>query len=335
MRVLIAEDDNTTAMLLTRVLTNAGHEVVRASDGRLALKMLEDARSFDVILTDWLMPNMDGIAFVQAVRSRPGEAPPIVVVTQAVSDEARDLVLEAGADYYLAKPVHPQELLSCVDSMVRNKHSRLDDLSRPSLAVPVPKGKLTAPLVLLTAGTGGPMALQKIFRQLRVGRGASFVIVQQGPNWMLEALAQRLQSQTRLHVALAVDGEPVLPGQVRVAPGDKHCVLDDSSDVLRLLDTGPVNNLKPAADVLFRSAGRVGPQCLAVVLSGMGCDGTMGALVLGATGGHLVVQDPRTAEVASMPHVACEHGRPIAIAPIEQLAIILDGLILGLEKTHA
>ena len=81
MRILIAEDDNTTAMLLTRVLKKAGHEVVRVADGVAALESVKKDRSFDAILTDWMMPKMNGIEFVQeARRSVPG-LPPIVVVT--------------------------------------------------------------------------------------------------------------------------------------------------------------------------------------------------------------------------------------------------------------
>ncbi len=83
--------------------------------------------------------------------------------------------------------------------------------------------KLPVPLVMLAAGTGGPMALQRIFRQLKSGSHAALVVVQQGPNWMLEAFVHRLQTRTTLHVALARDGEALLPGQVRIAPAGSHC----------------------------------------------------------------------------------------------------------------
>ncbi len=100
MRVLIAEDDNTTALLLTRVLTKAGHEVIRAHDGRSALALVHSDVGLDAILTDWMMPNMDGIEFIQNLRRSTQQPPPIVVVTQVASDDARDLLLEAGADDY-------------------------------------------------------------------------------------------------------------------------------------------------------------------------------------------------------------------------------------------
>ena len=95
MRILIAEDDNTTAMLLTRVLKKAGHDVVRVADGVAALELAKKDRSFDAILTDWMMPKMNGIEFVQEARRTVPGLPPIVVITSVASDVARDQVLEA------------------------------------------------------------------------------------------------------------------------------------------------------------------------------------------------------------------------------------------------
>lgn len=335
MRVLVAEDDNTTAMLLTRVLKKVGHEVVRVGDGLSAFKCAQNDNGFDVILTDWMMPQMDGVQFIQAARREIKALPPIVVLTAVASNDARDQVLEAGADDYLAKPVQPEELLHCLNSAVmRQKQSWT-----PPSAVDVDSsrqntGQLAAPLVLLTAGTGGPMALQKIFRSLSAGTDASFVIVQQGPKWMLETFALRLQTRTSLPVAIASDGEPIRAGQVRIAPGDVHCVVDAQQPCLRLVDTAPAHFLRPSADVLFRSAARFGEQCIAVILSGMGCDGAMGAELVRLAGGRVLVQEPRLAEVASMPQTAVDHGRPEAVVPIEHMAPTLDAWIgaLGAVK---
>lgn len=336
MRVLVAEDDNTTAMLLTRVLKKVGHEVVRVGDGLSALNCAQNDDGFDVILTDWMMPQMDGIQFIQAARRQIKSLPPIVVLTAVASNEAREQVLEAGADDYLAKPVQPEELLHCLNSAVmRHKQSWT-----PPSAVDVDSSrqnssKLAAPLVLLTAGTGGPMALQKIFRSLVAGNDASFVIVQQGPKWMLETFALRLQTRTSLSVAIVSDGEPIKAGQVRIAPGDVHCIVDLQRPCLRLVDTAPAHFLRPSADVLFRSAARFGEQCIVVILSGMGCDGAMGSELVRLAGGRVLVQEPRLAEVASMPQTAVDHGKPEAVVPIEHMAPTLDAWIAALGAAKA
>lgn len=336
MRILVAEDDNTTALLLTRVLERAGHDVVRAGDGLSALELARSDRNFDVIVTDWIMPKLDGVAFIQAARREVAGLPPIVVVTSVASNEAREQALDAGADDYLAKPVQPDELIQCLESAVGRHRQTWKPVSvEVGLGRPNSCRRLPAPLVLLTAGTGGPMALQKIFRSLECGGAACFVIVQQGPHWMLETFAHRLQSRTSLPVALAKDHEQIKAGQIRIAPGGLHCVVDDDKACLRLTDTAPVNFLKPSADVLFRSAARFGEQCVAVILSGMGCDGAMGAELMRASGGRILVQEPLFAEVASMPQTAVDHGKPETIVPVEQIAPTLDAWITQLNAGKA
>lgn len=336
MRILVAEDDPTSAMLLTRVLKKAGHEVVHVQDGLAALDLARSDHGFDAILTDWMMPKMDGMQFTRAARREVVGLPPIVVITSVASNEARDRVLEAGADDYLAKPVQPEELLHCLDSAVARHRQTWKPVS-----VDVDSARksghrnLPAPLVLLTAGTGGPMALQKIFRSLAAGGDACFVVVQQGPHWMLETFAHRLQTRTSLPVALALEGEMLKAGQIRIAPGGLHCVIDDDQACLRLTDTAPANFLKPSADVLFRSAARFGEQCIAVILSGMGCDGAMGAEMIRMMGGRILVQEPLFAEVASMPQTAVDHGKPDAVLPIEQIAPTLDAWIVQLKAGKA
>jgi two-component system chemotaxis response regulator CheB len=333
MRILIAEDDDTTALLLARVLSRAGHELVRAKDGLEALNQVRGGGAFDAIVTDWMMPHMDGVQFIQAMRRDLKIVPPIVVVTAIASNEAREQTLEAGADEYLAKPVQPQELLHCLESVVaRHKQTWSAPPTVEPNSAKSPVGlKLSAPLVVLTAGTGGPVALQKIFRSLRQGHRASFLIVQQGPTWMLETFAHRLQTRTPLPVALARDGEQLAAGRVRIAPGDVHCVLDERKTRLRLVDTAPANFLRPSADVLFRSAARFGEQCIGVILSGMGCDGAMGAELMRMMGARILVQDPASAEVASMPQTAVDHGKPDAVLRVEQMSAVLDEWIIALQ----
>lgn len=334
MRILVAEDDPTTALLLTRALSRVGHEVVRVEDGLSALDAVHNDNGFDAIITDWMMPKMDGVQFIQAARKLTRNLPPILVVTAVASNDARDLVLEAGADEYLAKPVHPQELVRSLDlAIARHQQTWAGPLSAEVDSSRLVAGaELPAPLVLMTAGTGGPMALQKVFRALKAGHLASFVIVQQGPTWMLEAFAQRLQSRTSMPVALIRDGAPIEPGQVGIAPGDLHCVVDENKLCYRLTDTAPTNFLKPSADILFRSASRFGSQVVAVILSGMGCDGAMGAELIRATGGRVLVQEPRLAEVASMPQTAVDHGRPDAVIPVEHMASTLDSWIACIRE---
>lgn len=108
MRVLIVEDDRSMRVLLEKMLVAAGHHVVIASNGIEALKMIEIERP-QLIVTDWFMPQMDGIALCRELRSKP-ENRSIYVILVTVQESADKLVeaFEAGADDYLNKPITPK-----------------------------------------------------------------------------------------------------------------------------------------------------------------------------------------------------------------------------------
>jgi PAS domain S-box-containing protein len=110
--ILLAEDDRVARRLLTRILNNAGYEVEAVADGRAALERMS-ARYYPLLVTDWEMPEMDGIALCKAVRQLPLEG--YVYALLLTGRDAKENVvtgLEAGADDYLVKPVHEPELMA-------------------------------------------------------------------------------------------------------------------------------------------------------------------------------------------------------------------------------
>ena len=110
--ILIAEDDAVSRKLLEKSLAKAGHDVVAAANGRMAFEMFRET-FFPMVLTDWMMPEMDGIALCRAIRNHasPGY---VYIVFLTAKDSKDDIVtgLEAGADDYLTKPFHPTELMA-------------------------------------------------------------------------------------------------------------------------------------------------------------------------------------------------------------------------------
>ncbi len=110
-RVLVAEDDTINAKLITRLLGQAGCEVILTRDGKAALAAATDA-AFELAFVDLRMPHMDGIDFTLAYRAqeRPGHHLPIVALTANASEETRAACLRAGMDEFVAKPVDPQIL---------------------------------------------------------------------------------------------------------------------------------------------------------------------------------------------------------------------------------
>ncbi len=111
MKVLIAEDDPISRVLLSRLLVKAGYEVVATANGSEAWEVLRKEGAPRLAVLDWMMPGMDGLAVCQRVRARSGGAYTYILLLTS-KDATPDLVegLESGADDYLTKPLNPEEL---------------------------------------------------------------------------------------------------------------------------------------------------------------------------------------------------------------------------------
>jgi len=110
--VLIAEDNPVSRRLLEKSLKRAGHQVVCAQNGREAFEIFKHS-FFPMVLTDWMMPEMDGIELCKAIRTH--DSPGYVFIVFLTSKDAKDDIiagLEAGADDYLTKPFHNSELIA-------------------------------------------------------------------------------------------------------------------------------------------------------------------------------------------------------------------------------
>jgi len=111
MRILIAEDDVTSRLVLAGVLKKNGHEVVETVNGAEAWHTLQQADAPRLAILDWMMPEMDGLEVVRRVRALPSEQPPYLIVLTAKGEKADIVVgLESGANDYLTKPFDAGEL---------------------------------------------------------------------------------------------------------------------------------------------------------------------------------------------------------------------------------
>jgi two-component system chemotaxis response regulator CheB len=188
-------------------------------------------------------------------------------------------------------------------------------------------------VLLIGASTGGPQALMKLVSGLDAVRdNAPILITQHMPATFTTILAEHLSRAGGRPVAEAVNGEPVLAGRTYVAPGGRHMRVARRDGVAAIaLDDGPaVNFCKPAVDPLFSSAARIwGASVLAVVLTGMGIDGTAGAAKIVAGGGSIIAQDEATSVVWGMPGSAAEAGLCSAVLPLAEIAPKVAGLLRG------
>ena len=117
MRILVAEDERNLNRILTEALTDEGYSVDPCFDGQEAWDALACAE-YDVLVLDIMMPRMDGLTLVRKLR-KSGSTTPVLFLTSRDSVEDKVEGLETGADYYLVKPFHMQELLAVVRVMAR------------------------------------------------------------------------------------------------------------------------------------------------------------------------------------------------------------------------
>lgn len=187
-----------------------------------------------------------------------------------------------------------------------------------------PFSNIVPRVLLIGASTGGPQALMEVVPKLQaVTENAPVLITQHMPPTFTIILAEHLARACGQPVHEAVNGEPVLSGSIYLAPGGRHMrVARRSGAAVIVLDDGPpINFCKPAIDPLFSAAAEVwGASSLAVVLTGMGSDGTRGAADVVAAGGSVIAQDEATSVIWGMPGSVCEAGLVSAVLPLEQIA---------------
>ena len=121
MKVLIADDDSTSRLMLEKTLVRYGYEVIAAVDGHQAWEVVTQPDGPSLLVLDWMMPGINGVALCEKIREREvKDVPPYIILLTAKSDPA-DIIhgLEAGADDYIVKPPDPLELRARINVGVR------------------------------------------------------------------------------------------------------------------------------------------------------------------------------------------------------------------------
>ncbi|HEY3736158.1 MAG TPA: chemotaxis response regulator protein-glutamate methylesterase [Jatrophihabitans sp.] len=178
-------------------------------------------------------------------------------------------------------------------------------------------------LVVIGVSTGGPDALARLLPMLPADLAVPVAIVQHMPPVFTAMLAKRLDTASALSVREAGDGEALRKGSVYLAPGGMHLEIEATRFGFKtvLTENPPENSCRPAVDVLFRTAASVtAGRLLAVVLTGMGQDGMLGARLVRSAGGSILAQDEATSVVWGMPGFVARDGTARAVLPLDQIA---------------
>lgn len=181
------------------------------------------------------------------------------------------------------------------------------------------KAQLQLPIVGIGASAGGLEALQGLLGKMPADCGMSFVVVQHQDPTRDGMLAELLQRCTKLEVSEITDQTAVKRNHVYVIPPNKD--LSIYHGVLHLLEPAAPHGLRLPIDFFLRSlALDQGPRAAAVILSGMGSDGTQGVRVIKEHGGVILVQSPDSAKYGAMPSSVLNAGLADVVAHIEELA---------------
>lgn len=349
LRVLVADDLGFMRIALRQIVEADGDMCVvgEARNGEEAVALARELRP-DVVTMDIEMPVMDGIAATRRIVGEVTPKPVIIMVSShtRAGAAATMTALHSGAvDFVSKESAFSATDLGHIDSELRGKirlwaeHRRRGAAASSSgparAAAPaaasgafdgaalgraprLPSGPVD--LVAIAVSTGGPSALLALLQALGT-IAPPVVIAQHMPQFFTACLAQSLSQDTGV---IACEGEhkkPVLPGQVTILPGARDAVLAPRAGggfELRL--TQSESAVHPSGDLLFESAAMVARHPVAVILTGMGNDGTRGAGRFAHRNLPVLVQRPETCVVGGMPGAAIEAGVASESLSLDEIA---------------
>jgi len=357
---MVVDDSVVIRGLISRWIASEPDMVVAASlrTGLDAVNQLERINP-DIAVLDIEMPELDGISALPLMLAKKRNL--IIIMASTLTRRNAEISFKAlalGASDYIPKPestrvataadIFHHDLIQKIRSLgakLRRKGlapspalDRMRELS-PRTAMANPDllrrafGTQAPRALLIGASTGGPPALMTLVAQLGpVIDRFPVLITQHMPPTFTTILAEHLARSSHRPAHEGVDGEIVKVGQIYLAPGGRHMrVARQGGEVTIALDDGaPVNFCKPAVDPLFTSAIDVWQGgVLALLLTGMGSDGTRGGKEIVAAGGSVVAQDEASSVVWGMPGAAAHAGICAAVLPLDQIAAKLVRLFSG------
>lgn len=192
----------------------------------------------------------------------------------------------------------------------------------PAVIVPEKEGAKVE-VIAIGISTGGPNALREVLHDFDKNIKQPVLIVQHMPAGFTKEFAASLNSLCPLEVSEAVDGEPLMPGHVYIAPGGSHMIVEQRalSNIIRITQTEPRNGHRPSADALFESVAKIYQnRALGVIMTGMGKDGAAQLAEMRKKGAWTLGQDSASSIVYGMPKVAFELGAVQKQVPLNQMA---------------
>ena len=332
MRVLVIDDSAFNRQALARIIGSlpAVAEVSTAVDG---LDGCRQAMLFDpdLIVLDLEMPNIDGLSFL---RLRKGflKDIPVIVASGRRSAGDSEAAFRLGAIDFIERPTvgASRKIFDITEELAR----KIKAASAPHPAVQPVRTPRIRPLVrpvsgfpsaiAIGASTGGPGVVSAIVRSLPAALASVVVISIHMPVWMTIPFAERLDSISEADVKVAEHEGTADRGSVLIVPGGFHISFErDAGGAVRTLlcrkAAGEI--YAPSIDRMFSSAADIwGPGLVGVVLTGMGADGSAGAIKVKQSGGFLIAESRASSPVFSMPQAAIDTGMVDLVLSADEIA---------------
>lgn len=343
-RVLVIDDSAFSRRTITKMLDESeGIEVVGyAVDGEDGIKKVIELNP-DLVTMDLEMPRMDGFTLLRIIKKR--FSIPVIVVSALSAADKVFKALELGALDFVAKPksTASPELLQIHDDLIRKvrqvaKLQPKNETDRSAVSVvdsspqitPLPvfppkedNSSHSFDVVAIGSSTGGPQALQGLFTSFEKQYPFAIVVSQHMPVGFTKAFAERLNRLSKFDVKEAADGDPVLPGLILIAPGGANMTFESCNGqvVARVVKPSSSDRYVPSVDVMLEScAAAFKARMLAVILTGMGNDGSKGVRAVKQQGGYVISESEETSVVYGMPREAVATGLVDQILPLQQIA---------------
>lgn len=350
-RVLIVDDSDFMRKSIARMIESDPSLTVVgfAKDGLEAVDQVKKLKP-DVVTLDVEMPRLDGLS---ALRRIMDECPTKVVMCSTMTSKGSKEAIEAlriGAVDFVTKDashislkieeVLKEDLLRKIKAVAQGRtRAQRPVASGPAAPPPSAVRKLGRPdLVVIGSSTGGPPVLETLIKALPATLPQPVVVAQHMPPVFTESLATRLDELCTSPVKHADRSCPLEPGVVHIIVGGRHGrIVASAGGRLGLeISDEPVEALfKPSVNELFSSAARaVGERTLAVICTGMGDDGLLGARELARAGAPILAQDEASCVVYGMPRGVVEEKLALAAMPPELLAATLNRALSGVAA-HA
>ncbi len=341
-RIVVVDDSAFSRRSITRMLEGiASVEVVGyAINGEEGIQKVIALKP-DLVTLDLEMPKMDGFTLLRILTTR--FSLPVIVISALSSADKVFKALELGALDFVAKPSSNASVdLLTIKEDLQKKVLQVLALKpirsvRPITALPLLErtaAELVAPqkvgniscsaidLVAIGSSTGGPPALQQIFSAFTQKYPFAIVVSQHMPSGFTKAFAERLNRSSLFDIKEAEDGDLVLPGSVLIAPGGKNMVFEvcGGQVTARIVAPSESDRYVPSVDAMLQSCAVIyRKRVAAVILTGMGNDGSSGVRTIKEHGGLVIAESEETAIVYGMPREAVSTGVVDCCVPLDQV----------------